>query len=267
MVGIINFIKLRGNAMKKWIGKLTAIFASAVLMMGAAMPVCATESKSAGNWSVDTGKTDCSISLTLTYKDTATKAEKNMSGGELALYKVATVKEENGYSFDISGGQFAGYEEVEGIPGIKTSTELDQKNPDITKKLEAIILSNEIRYDKIADVADGSCKFENLTPGLYLVRQDKNSDGGIKINPFLVSIPDEHGEYYIVADPKTEVEVPTKPDNPPKPENPPKPGTPPSSSKKVLPQTGQLWWPVPVLCAAGLALVIGGYMLKRRKTA
>ena len=36
--------------MKKWIGKLTAIFASAVLMMGAAMPVCATESKSAGNW-------------------------------------------------------------------------------------------------------------------------------------------------------------------------------------------------------------------------
>lgn len=45
--------------MKKWIGKFTAIFASAVLMMGAAVPVCATESKASGNWPVDTGKTDC----------------------------------------------------------------------------------------------------------------------------------------------------------------------------------------------------------------
>ncbi len=253
--------------MKKWIGKLTAIFASAVLMMGAAMPVCATESKSAGNWLVDTGKTDCSISLTLTYKDTATKAEKNMSGGELALYKVATVKEENGYSFDTSGGKFAGYAEVARIQDIKTSTELDKENPDIANALDAIVLSNNVQFDDRVAVADGACKFENLTPGLYLVRQYSNSDGGIKINPFLISIPGEGKKYNIEAAPKKGVEVPTKPDNPPKPENPPKPGTPSSGSKKVLPQTGQLWWPVPVLCAAGLALVIGGYMLKRRKTA
>ena len=45
--------------MKKWIGKFTAIFASAVLMMGAAVPVCATESTASGNWPIDTGKTAC----------------------------------------------------------------------------------------------------------------------------------------------------------------------------------------------------------------
>ena len=39
---------------------------------------------------------------------------------------------------------------------------------------------------------------------------------------------------------------------PPPPENPPH-----------LPQTGQLWWPVPVLMAAGLALVLFGVL--RRK--
>ena len=57
--------------MKKWFKRLTAIFASAVLMLGAAVPVLATES-AAGNWPVDTGKTDCSISLTLKYTDKGT---------------------------------------------------------------------------------------------------------------------------------------------------------------------------------------------------
>ena len=44
------------------------------------------------------------------------------------------------------------------------------------------------------------------------------------------------------------------------------PGTPSSGSKTVLPQTGQLWWPVPVLCGIGLALLVGGIALKRKKT-
>ena len=31
-----------------------------------------------------------------------------------------------------------------------------------------------------------------------------------------------------------------------------------------LPQTGQLWWPVPLLLAAGLVLVIAGLLRRRR---
>lgn len=51
------------------------------------------------------------------------------------------------------------------------------------------------------------------------------------------------------TEPETTEPAPTKPS-----ETPPKP---------VLPQTGQLWWPVPVLVLAGLALILVG--LLRRK--
>lgn len=52
-------------------------------------------------------------------------------------------------------------------------------------------------------------------------------------------------------------DVPVSPGTPTNPGNPGTPGR--------LPQTGQLWWPVPVLTAAGLALVILGLLRRRRK--
>lgn len=256
--------------MKKWFGKLTAIFASAVLMMGAAVPVFATESAASGNWPVETGKTDCSIKLTLKYKESGTNTEKNMTNGDLSLYTVATVKEENGYSFDITGGSFASSEAVKGIPDMDSKA-LDEKNAEIAKALEKGIVEKsivDVEVKQKVTVADGACKFENLTPGLYLVMQSNASDGGVKINPFLVSIPGENGSYNIDATPKTEIVVPptTTPKGTPTP-TPGKPNTPSSSSSKsVLPQTGQLWWPIPVLCGFGLALVIGGFMLKKKKS-
>ena len=189
-----------------------------------------------------------------------------MSGGSLSIYTVATVKEENGYKFDISGGSFASSEVVKDIPDMN-SDELDKNNATIAEALEKNIAGVE---GKTVDVADGACKFENLTPGLYLVLQSKPSDGGVKINPFLVSIPGENGSYDIVATPKKGIEVPptTTPKTTPTPTpgKPGTPGTPSSGSKTVLPQTGQLWWPVPVLCGIGLALLVGGIALKRKKT-
>lgn len=34
--------------------------------------------------------------------------------------------------------------------------------------------------------------------------------------------------------------------------------------KSVLPQTGQLWWPVPILVCAGMILFLAGWMIKRK---
>lgn len=51
--------------------------------------------------------------------------------------------------------------------------------------------------------------------------------------------------------------VPTDPTDPAPPKNPEQPSNP------ALPQTGQLWWPVPVLLIAGMLLVVAG-MLRRR---
>ena len=42
-----------------------------------------------------------------------------------------------------------------------------------------------------------------------------------------------------------------------------KPGTPVEPGKPILPQTGQLWWPVPVLLAAGLLFVVVGLIRRR----
>lgn len=40
----------------------------------------------------------------------------------------------------------------------------------------------------------------------------------------------------------------------------------PTTPKKPrLPQTGQLWWPVPILCCAGLVFYIFGYLLRKKR--
>lgn len=250
--------------MKKWFGKMTAIIATAVLMMTAAAPVLATESASTGNWPVDTEKTDCSIKLTLTYKEA--DQEKKMTGGSISIYTVATVKAENGYVFDTSTGKFAGSSTVAGISSMD-SGDLKTQNADIAKALEKEAKS--VSADETAAVSEGMASFTDLTPGLYLVVQETLSEGSRKINPFLISIPDADGSCEIEAAPKNGIENPVTP-TPPKnptvtPKTPSGSTTPPS--KTVLPQTGQLWWPVPVLCAVGLALIIGGFVLKRKKEA
>lgn len=56
-------------------------------------------------------------------------------------------------------------------------------------------------------------------------------------------------------------DLPNTPDNPNNPSNP----NPPSDTK--LPQTGVLWWPVPVLLAAGLVLLIVGCVRRRENDA
>ena len=104
---------------------------------------------------------------------------------------------------------------------------------------------------------EGKAKFENLSLGLYLITQEKAAPGYNKTSPFLVSVPyNDDGEYKhnISINSKTEPEK--KP-----PEKPHKPGKP--SDK--LPQTGQLNWPVPVLAAGGLLLMVVGYLLQREK--
>ena len=253
--------------MKKWFGKITAALASAVLMMSAAVPVFATGPVSSGNWPVDTSKTDCSMSLTLTYRES--DKEKNMTDGSISVYTVATVKAENGYVFDISTGKFAGSSAVREIESMD-SADLEERNAAIATALEKE--AKRVEADSTAMISDGRASFTDLTPGLYLVIQESLSEGNRKINPFLISIPDAEGSYAIEASPKNGFEIPLTP----APTLTPKPSVTPSSpkspsgssslpSKGVLPQTGQLWWPVPVLCGIGLALIIGGFGLKRKK--
>ena len=56
---------------------------------------------------------------------------------------------------------------------------------------------------------------------------------------------------------------PEDPEDPVSPGNPDNPVSPENPKNPVLPQTGQLWWPVPVILADGLLLVVVG-MIRRK---
>ena len=188
----------------------------------------------------------CSITVSMTYK------EKAVCGGKLALYKVGDVAENDGnYSFvpvEAIRGDIPEFGDIE-------SPELAGKLAKLEKQL------TPVTADPVTVGKDGTATFSNLTFGLYLVVQKTAASGYRKIAPFLVSVPylyrDEY-QYEVTSQPKTDLEqeVPTKPTSPATP--------PPSSGGGKLPQTGQLWWPVPVLTCGGLGCIVVGLLRRRR---
>ena len=183
----------------------------------------------------------CSITITMTYKGKA------VPGGTLALYKVGDVQEDDGnYSFvpvkaiqsDIS--EFGNIE----------SSDLPGKLAKLEKKLTPVT-AKPVTIDK-----NGTATFSNLEFGLYLVVQKTAASGYGKTSPFMVSVPYLYkGEYKynVTSQPKTDLEREVKPT------------TPPSSGGGggKLPQTGQLWWPVPVLVCMGLGCIAVGLIRRR----
>jgi len=69
---------------------------------------------------------------------------------------------------------------------------------------------------------------------------------------------EREGDTFIVTNTWDE---PDEPDDPEEPDEPRKPKDPPDEPR--LPQTGQLWWPVPLLLSAGLLCIVLG-LLRRR---
>ena len=59
----------------------------------------------------------------------------------------------------------------------------------------------------------------------------------------------------------TRPDEPDKPNNPDEPDKPEEPDVPPPT----LPQTGLLWWPVPLLMCSGLLLLAAGLIVLRRQ--
>lgn len=183
----------------------------------------------------------CSITVSMTYKGKAVR------GGKLALYKVGDVAENDGnYSF-------VPVEAIRGdIPefGDTQSPELAGKLAKLEKKL------TPVTADPVTVGKDGKATFSNLTFGLYLVVQKTAASGYRKIAPFLVSVPylyrDEY-QYELTSQPKTDLEQEVKPTAPPSS----------GGSGGKLPQTGQLWWPVPLLICAGLGCIAVGLFRRR----
>ena len=205
-------------------GLLALLFLLALPLPAAAQPV-PDESRNG----------HCSITVSMTYKGKAVR------GGTLALYKVGDVTGDGGnYSF-------VPVEEIQAdIPEFG-----DIESPDLAGKLCKL----ESKLTPVTDLPkkvgeDGNATFSDLTFGLYLVVQKTAASGYGKTAPFLVSVPylyaDEY-QYDVTSQPKTDLEREVKPTAPPSP-----------GGGKKLPQTGQLWWPVPVLACAGLGCIAVG---------
>lgn len=185
-------------------------------------------------------------SLSVTVRDTG--SGKTVAGGALTLYKVGYVQVDDGnYSFAYTDG-FAAC-------GLALG---DLTGATLADELAAYVKAQHLSGITLPVSDDGTVVFPKLDLGLYLVMQTQAAENYTVLNPFLVTIPlheaDVDGYVYDVnAAPKAGTVTYTPPADDVLPEG------------DRLPQTGQLWWPVPVLAVCGLLSIVIG--VARRKNA
>ena len=171
-----------------------------------------------------------------------------------------------------------------------TLTDISEADMGAREKAEALRSwadQNNIHGTVAVTDANGKVSYPNLALGVYLVRNYPVSENKESVRPFLVTVPRILNNEYVydvdangkpespdiggeTTEKKTEKETKKKK----KETEPPKGGKTTTSggggntsvTGGRLPQTGQLWWPVPVLGAGGIILILIGIM-RRRKNA
>ena len=191
-----------------------------------------------------------SITATFTYYDKTSGKTLPVSGGNS---EVADVVIDNGFRFVLDPR----FESAGELPA--TSEELDSANSELAAKMAKIAAAYDFDIAPVGMDSGGTVSFSDLKVGLYLVMQAGRGTGDSKfeIAPFLVSIPyhnpDGTWNYDVSAQSKPITITWYPPESPDKPVKP-----------RKLPQTGQLWWPVMALGAAGMAFILAGAAMKRR---
>lgn len=185
---------------------------------------------------------DRACTLKIVAGDDTSVAEKM----EFNLYQIATLDTGTVYCMNDA------YEELD----IKFTTENADRWEEYTQTLAKYVVDNDIEPSDYSSVdKSGAAKFpyilDVLTPGIYLVTSEKmeNDENGFDVEPFLVSLPvydDEEYIYDVVSSPKVDGIYEIEKD-------------------EVLPQTGALWWPCPILFVSGLMLMILGFRIRRRE--
>ena len=196
-----------------------------------------------------------SIRLTLLNAD-----KEPVSGGTLALYALALLDE---------AGNFVPTEDFAPFAA-DIANWSEQYKPAMAESIWTYVRENALAGQAASLSAEGEVIWTGLPNGLYLIGQTKAGPNGEMCSPFLVSVPyweDDHWQYQVDATPKAGAVEPPEPSEPPT--EPTEPSNPPDKppDKPHLPQTGQLWWPVPILLGGGALLILFGILLlKRRRT-
>jgi len=225
--------------------RIAAMFAAAILLLSLSIFAAAS---SVPDWSQD-GKSGITIHLNL--------PEDLETYGDLSLYRVGDIQEDDGnYSFVPTGVFAQNWEVYEDLFSAQLALDLaayaaQQKVESITRNIGE----------------DGTAVFAELELGLYLVVQENPADGYEPIKPFLIGVPNlVDGTYVYQVDASPKIQLETAPTETTEPSEPTEPTEPPPPD---LPQTGQMNWPVPVLAVAGLLLILVGALMctgKRRSS-
>lgn len=256
--------------------KLVSLLLALVLAVSLAPAALAAE--------VTTVKPDDKGSVTLTLK----RDSSPVSGLNVALYRVGKVEiVGNNLQFvllDAVKSTVAGEPEVS-LNGL-TAEEVKAAVTTLTARIRAL---DETAKDALAigtktSDADGKVVYEDVEVGVYLAMQV--NAGSYRFDPVLLFVPimnDAGTAWDIAAEASPKVSYkgsnhpnpPTPPETPP--ENPPTdpPGggggddspieIPDDEPPLVLPQTGLLQWPVPVMAMAGVLLVTLGIASERKR--
>lgn len=176
-----------------------------------------------------------------------------------------------------------------GASGLTGSALADNSNATF---LAAYAEANAVAGTELSIDSSGKARFTDLLPGVYLIAQSEAAPGYGAFAPFLVSVPQYSASelrYYdhVTAFPKLPPlpgpvppgpgvpPVPPGPDVPPDPPGPDVPPDPPGPTPPTpddpnvpekLPQTGQLWWPVPFLSLAGVTLLMLSRLSRRKES-
>ena len=229
----------------KW-NKLFTLFLGLIMVLAMVFPVLAHEA-------VDLDRL-CSVTLSVKY------GGKGVSGAKFTCIQIAYAAEIKGtesgfYFFRITDDTVIDNQRITGDAAAlaKEMDTLYQNTQDSFTFQEQTLATNN----------DGQVTFENLEPGLYLIRQPSAAAGYNKMSPFLVSVPyvvktndgDWHYQYDLTVSTKSELEREPTPTQPVKDPDP------------TQPQTGQLRWPVPQLAESRMVFFALGWFLfvTRRK--
>lgn len=165
-----------------------------------------------------------------------------VGGGTLTAIRIGEVYEDDGDFTFRPTGAFASYGDSFG----------SLTAPETAAKVAEFAAQKSLTGTTKTIGADGKVVFEGLELGLYLFVQNQAASGYNAASPFIMGVPQlENNAYVYEVDASPKVELTPAPTEPPT-----EPPTVPD-----IPQTGQLNWPVPLMAAFGVVLLLGGVML------
>lgn len=262
--------------MKKRMNKLTAMLVTLVLMVSL-MPAALAAT------TVDPENDKGSIELNL-----------KASGMEVTVYRIGTGKSvDSNLVFELQDAlkDKLGNVELNGLKAVDVEAVTKQVKDlgDLSKLLPAEEIWTATTSDKVGEKYP--VKFAEVPVGVYLVVQTKNPSNYENFDSFLLYLPvttvdGADWDNSVQADPKADYVTSggggggTTPDPEiiiPDPDVPLIPGETPEEPLEeipeeevplaVLPQTGLLQWPIPVMAAVGLLLIALGLMSEQKRKA